>query len=168
MVKISKKSPTYEGRGILFAVISNDEMTGSKTTAKVLSEAIACGLEAGFDTPEKLSRFLLTTSFNHVSDKRVRYNLLFQAGDRLGARLIEKLHNSYSDLALKITKAEKKDKKLAQRQALGFAQAMAIILNPIECENTTNPSFVVWQKVNQLAQEFIATQGGVYCHTGRS
>lgn len=170
--KKSKKEPeadylnppnrVFAGRGVLFAVADDREDMGDNSTVDVIAAAIDEALEAGHDDPDSIARYILTSSFNHEPDKRVRYNSLLRAGDAVGAQMTRKLYNAYNDLAEMAATAETEaDKKLAKVEASGFAAAVSIVFSPFSCEDPDDPRLVDWDEVDHITQLFETEQRAV-------
>lgn len=145
--------PVYSGRGIIFAVIDDRESMreGRVTTIDVITEAIEAALDAGHETSEEIARYLTTSSFSHVRDRRVRFNSVLKAGDVVGAQMLRKLYNSYNDLAVLAEEEEDtQQKKIIQAEARGFAEALTIVLSPFSSEDTQDPRLVNWDEVDRM------------------
>lgn len=145
--------PVYSGRGIIFAVIDDREAMreGRVTTIDVITEAIEAALDAGHETSEEIARYLTTSSFSHVTDKRVRFNSVLKAGDVVGAQMLRKLYNSYNDLAVLAEEEEDtQQKKIIQAEARGFAEALTIVLSPFSSEDPNDPRLVDWDEVDRM------------------
>jgi len=163
--RVAKKStraheepdPVFTGRGIIFAVIDDREKMreGRVTTIDVLTEGIESALDAGHETSEEIARYLTTSAFQHVPDKRVRFNSVLKAGDIVGAQMVRKLHNAYNDLAVTADEEEDKDKKAVIRaEATGFAEALMIVLSPFSSEDAEDPRLVNWEEVDRMTAAF--------------
>lgn len=149
--------PVYSGQGIIFAVIDDRETmrAGRVTTIDVIAEGIEAALDAGHEDSESIARYLTTSAFQHISDKRVRFNSLLKAGDVVGARITQKLHNSYNDLAIAAEEEEDPKKKAAIRdEARGFAEALMIVLSPFSSEDAEDPRLVNWDEVDRMTAAF--------------
>lgn len=151
---------TFTGQGILFAVIDNrEEMERGATTIDVISDAIEAALDAGHETSEEIARFITTSAFQHVPDKRVRYNSVLQANDSVGGYVTRKLMNAYNELE---QLAEEEDdpakKKDIKTEARGFAEAIQVVLSPFSCEDTQDPRLVNWDEVDRITDAFIKEQ----------
>jgi len=163
VVHMAKKSRVHDepqvfsGQGIVFAVIDDREAMpeGSTSTIGILTEGIEAALDAGHEDSESIARFLTTSAFQHVTDKRIRFNSVLKAGDVVGARITQKLHNAYNDL---ITAAEytesTNDKATVKAEARGFAEALMIVLSPFSSEASEDPRLVNWDEVDRMADAF--------------
>lgn len=149
----------FSHRGVLFAVAEDrSEMDGS-STIDVIADAIDDALENGHEDPESIARWLVTSSFAHEPDKRVRYNSLLRAGDSVGAQMTRKLNNAYTDLCELAASAETEaDKKLAKVEASGFAAAVSIVLSPFSCEDPDDPRMVDWDTVDHVTSLYETEQ----------
>lgn len=150
----------FGGRGILFAVAEDrSEMDGS-TTIDVLAEAIDEALDNGHEDPDAIARWLVTSSFNHEPDKRVRYNSLLRAGDAVGAQMTRKLYNAYNELAEMVSDPEltPSEKAIAKAEATGFAEALSVVLSPFSCEDPSDPRQVDWDVVDHITTLFETEQ----------
>ena len=154
----------FSGRGILFAVIDDREAMrmGKVTTVTVIADAIEAALDAGHETSEEIARYLTTSAFQHVKDKRVRFNSVLKAGDTVGAHLVRKLYNSYNELM----ELAAKEKNTASRNALeaeatGFAEAIQIVMSPFAVEDGSDPMLVNWDEVDRLTSLFEKEQRGI-------
>lgn len=147
----------FSGRGILFAVIDDREemRPGKITTVEVITEAIEAALDAGKETSEDIARYLTTSAFQHIQDKRVRFNSVLKAGDIVGAHLVRKLYNSYDELMDTADKSKSpKDKEALTNEARGFAEAIQIILSPFSVEDAEDVTLVNWDEVDHLTETF--------------
>lgn len=147
----------FSGRGILFAVIDDREelREGKVTTIDVVTEAIEAALDEGHETSEDIARFLTTNAFQHIPDKRIRYNSVLKAGDTVGAQLVRKLYNSYNELMATAEKSRSpKDKEALTNEARGFAEAIQIVLSPFSVEAEDDPQLVNWDEVDHLTEVF--------------
>lgn len=155
---VAKKTPrTFSGQGIIFAVMDDREQLppGTVTTIDVLTAGIEAALDAGHETSEEIARYLTTSAFQHISDKRVRFNSVLKAGDAVGARISQKLHNSYNDLTVLADEEEDpKEKALMKAEARGFAEAMTVVLSPFSSEDPTDPRLVNWDEVDRITEAF--------------
>jgi hypothetical protein len=152
-----EEPPTYSGQGILFAVIDDRESmrSGRVTTIEVITEAIEAALDAGHEDSESIARYLTTSAFQHVTDKKVRYNSVLKAGDAVGAQVLRKLYNSYNDLAELIDEEEDPRKKAELKaEATGFAEALQIVLSPLTVEDPQDARLVDWDEVDRLTAAF--------------
>jgi hypothetical protein len=160
MVKQKRSDPdpiTFTGRGILFAVIDDREemRTGRVSTIDIIAEAINQALDAGQDTPEAIARYLTTSAFNHIPDKRVRFNSVLKAGDVVGAQLTRKLYNSYNELAeLADSEDDVKKKAEIRAEATGFAEALTLVMSPFSCEAADDPRLVNWDEIDRITAAF--------------
>lgn len=154
----SKPDPiTFSGQGIIFAVIDDREgmRAGRVTTIDVITEAIEAALDAGHETSEDIARYLTTSAFQHIPDKRVRFNSVLKAGDVVGAQITRKLYNSYNDLA-KLADEEEDPKVKAElkNEARGFAEAIQVVLSPFSSEDPKDPRLVDWDEVDRMTEAF--------------
>ncbi len=145
--------PTYAGQGVIFAVIDDRETmpTGNVSTIDIIEQAIDGALDRGHDTPRAIARYLTTSAFQHVTDKRVRFNSVLKAGDAVGAQILRKLYNSYNELA-EMAEAEEDPRKKAEikAEASGFAAAVQIVLSPFSSEAADDPRLVDWDEVDRM------------------
>ncbi|QXO14518.1 hypothetical protein SEA_JENOS_49 [Microbacterium phage Jenos] len=155
-------SAMYQGQGIIFAVIDDREelssasdRRGRVTTIDVIADAIEKALDNGHETSEEIARYLTTSAFQHVPDKRIRFNSVLRAGDVVGAYLLRKLYNSYNELA-KMSEEEEdpQQKKIIQAEARGFAEALTIVLSPFSAEDPKDPRLVSWDEVDRMTDNF--------------
>lgn len=149
--------PVFTGQGIMFAVIDDREAfkTGRTTTVDVIAEAIEKALDEGHETSEEIARYLTTSAFQHIADKRVRFNSVLKAGDVVGAQIIRKLMNAYNDLAqLADEEDDAKAKAELRIEATGFAEAVQIVLSPFSCEDPKDPRLVDWDTVDRITTNF--------------
>ena len=147
----------FSGRGILFAVVDEraDMRPGKVTTVDIITEAIEAALDAGKETSEEIARYLTTSAFQHIKDKRVRFNSVLKAGDTVGAQLLRKLYNSYDELMDTADKSRSpKDKAALIEEAKGFAEAIQIVLNPFSVEADEDATLVNWDEVDRLTAIF--------------
>lgn len=148
---------TFSGKGIIFAVIDDRESmrAGRVTTIDVITEAIESALDAGLETSEEIARFLTTSAFQHVPDKRVRFNSVLKAGDVVGAQISRKLYNAYNELsAMADEEDDAKQKAAIRAEATGFAEALNIVMSPFSCEDTKDPRLVEWDEVDRITANF--------------
>lgn len=149
--------PVFTGQGILFAVIDDREgmRSGRVTTVDVITEAIEAALDAGKETSEEIARFITTSAFQHVTDRRVRFNSVLKASDAVGAQLTRKLYNAYNDLAV-IAEEEDDPRKKAEikAEARGFAEALNVVISPFSCEYPGDPRLVNWDEVDRITDAF--------------
>lgn len=147
---------TFTGRGIMFAIVEDREQlsTGS-TTIDVIADAIEKALDAGHETSDAIARYLTTSAFQHIPDKRVRFNSVLHASDVVGANLVRKLMNAYNELAVMAEEEEDpQEKKRMQREASGFAEAVNIVLSPFSTEDAKDYRMVDWDKVDTITEKF--------------
>lgn len=159
-----KEQKAFSGRGILFAVVDDRESMrmGKTTTVDVIADAIEAALDDGKETSEDIARFLVTNAFQHIKDKRARFNSVLKAGDTVGAQLVRKLFNSYNELM--DTAAKEKSaaaREQLEAEATGFAEAIQIILNPFSVEDDSDPTLVKWDEVDHLTELFEKEQRGI-------
>jgi hypothetical protein len=148
---------TFTGQGIIFAVIDDREAmpTGKVTTIDIIADGIEAALDAGHETSEEIARYLTTSAFQHVTDKRVRFNSVLKAGDAVGAQLLRKLYNAYNELCVLADEEEDTQKKKDIRaEATGFAEALNIVLSPFSCEYPDDPRLVDWDEVDRITAAF--------------
>ncbi len=154
----------FSGKGILFAVIDDRESMrmGKITTVDVIADAIEAALDNGKETSEEIARWLTTSAFQHIADKRVRFNSILKAGDTVGAQLVRKLFNSYNEL-MDTAAGEKNATNRAQleAEATGFAEAIQIILNPFSVEDESDPTLVQWEEVDRLTELYEKEQRAI-------
>lgn len=148
---------TYAGQGIIFAVIDDREgmRTGKVTTIDVIADGIEAALDAGHETSDEIARYLTTSAFQHVTDKRVRFNSVLKAGDAVGALMLRKLYNAYNELCVLADEEDDPEKKRAIRdEATGFAEALTIVLSPFSSEDENDPRLVNWDEVDRMTAAF--------------
>lgn len=148
---------TYSGRGIIFAVIEDREQMpeGNSTTIDVITEAIEAALDDGQETSEQIARYMTTSAFQHVPDKRVRFNSVLKAGDVVGAQIVRKLMNAYNDLAqLADDEEDAKTKAELKDEARGFAEAIQVVMSPFSCEDPKDPRLVNWDEIDRITANF--------------
>ena len=148
---------TFSGQGILFAVIDDREGMGSGrvTTIDIISDAIESALDAGHSTSDEIARFLTTSAFQHIPDKRVRFNSVLKAGDAVGAQIVQKLHNAYSELAdMADDEDDPKKKAEIKAEATGFAEALNVVISPFSCEDPDDHRLVNWDEVDRITAAF--------------
>lgn len=148
---------TYSGQGIIFAVIDDREemRDGKVTTIDVITEAIEAALDAGHSDSESIARYITTSAFQHVTDKRIRFNSVLKAGDVVGAQISRKLYNAYNELAALVAEEEDPRKKAEiKAEATGFAEALNIVMSPFSCEDTGDPRLVNWDEVDRITTAF--------------
>lgn len=146
----------FSGQGILFAVIDDREAmrVGKVTTIDIISDAIEAALDAGHETSEEIARYLTTSAFQHIPDKRVRFNSVLKAGDTVGAHIVRKLINSYNELGDMADEAKGAEKATLSAEAQGFAEAVQIVLNPFTAEDANDPQLVIWDEVDNMTELF--------------
>ncbi|QDF16008.1 hypothetical protein H3N89_gp43 [Microbacterium phage MonChoix] len=147
---------TFTGQGIIFAVIDNrEELSERATTIDVIADAIEAALDAGHEDSESIARYLTTSAFQHIPDKRVRFNSVLKAGDVVGAYMLRKLYNTYNELA-KMAEDEEdtQAKKVAAAEARGFAEALTIVLSPFSSEDPKDPRLISWDEVDRMTDNF--------------
>lgn len=147
----------YGGQGIIFAVIDDREQmrAGKVTTIDVIAEAIEAALDAGHETSDEIARYLTTSAFQHVTDKRIRFNSVLKAGDVVGAQITRKLYNSYNELADTAAEEEDpKEKATLKAEATGFAEAIQVVISPFSCELDEDPRLVNWEEVDRITAAF--------------
>lgn len=157
---------TFTGQGIIFAIIDDreeisaaSERRGRITTIDVIADAIEKALDAGHETSEEIARYLTTSAFQHVPDKRVRFNAVLKASDVVGAQMVRKLLNAYNELeALAEEEQDPAKKKDIKTEALGFAEALNVVLSPFSCEDPQDPRLVNWDEVDRITDAFIKEQ----------
>lgn len=156
--------PVFTGQGILFAVIDDREgmRSGRVTTVDVITEAIEAALDAGHETSEEIARYITTSAFQHVTNRRVRFNSVLKASDAVGAQLTRKLHNAYNELA-DLAGEEDDPRKRAElvAEARGFAEALNIVISPFSCEYPGDPRLVNWDEVDRITDAFEKEQRAV-------
>jgi len=156
--------PVFTGQGILFAVIDDREgmRSGRVTTVDVITEAIEAALDAGHETSEEIARYITTSAFQHVTNRRVRFNSVLKASDAVGAQLTRKLHNAYNELA-DLAGEEDDHRKRAElvAEARGFAEALNIVISPFSCEYPGDPRLVNWDEVDRITDAFEKEQRAV-------
>lgn len=151
------EATTFSGQGIIFAVIDDREelRDGHVTTIDVIADGIEAALDAGHETSEEIARFLTTSAFKHIPDKRIRFNSVLKAGDAVGAQITRKLYNSYTDLVKTADEEEDpKQKALLKAEATGFAEAISVVISPFSCEDPTDPRLVNWDEVDRITAAF--------------
>lgn len=147
----------FSGRGILFAVIDDREKMrmGKTTTIDVIADAIEAALDAGHETSEDIARYLTTSAFQHIADKRVRFNSVLKAGDTVGAQIVRKLYNSYNELAATAEGTRKGAQRTElEAEARGFAEAIQVIMSPFAVEDSEDPQLISWDEVDRLTAIF--------------
>lgn len=154
----------FSGQGIIFAVIDDRESMreGKVTTIDVITEAIEAALDAGNEDSESIARYLTTSAFQHIADKRVRFNSVLKAGDVVGARISQKLFNSYNELAQMADDTEDpKEKASLRAEATGFAEALNMVISPFSCEDPDDGRQVNWDEVDRITAAFEKEQRAV-------
>lgn len=147
----------FRGQGVIFAVIDNreDMPTGKVSTIDIIADAIEAALDAGHADSESIARYLTTSAFQHLGDKRMRFNSVLKAGDAVGAKMTQKLFNSYNDLAALVDSEENPARKATLKaEATGFAEALTIVLSPFSCEDPDDPRVVNWTEVDRFTAAF--------------
>jgi len=153
---------TFSGQGIIFAIIDDHEglsaateRRGRVTTIDVIADAIEKALDAGHETSEEIARYITTSAFQHVPDKRVRFNSVLKAGDVVGAQITRKLYNAYNELAAMAEEEEEVEAKQSIKdEARGFAEALNIVMSPFSCEDPKDPRLVDWDEVDRITESF--------------
>jgi len=154
---------TFTGQGIIFAIIddpenmvsSATERKGRLTTIDIIADAIEKALDAGNETSDEIARYLTTSAFQHIPDKRVRFNSVLKAGDVVGAQITRKLYNAYNELAaLAEEETDPQQKKLILAEASGFAEALNVVLSPFSCEDPKDPRLVNWDEIDRITAAF--------------
>ena len=158
VAKKRKPQPkTFSGQGIIFAVVDDREnmREGQPTTIDVIADGIEDALDNGHETSEEIARYLTTSAFQHIPDKRVRFNSVLKAGDVVGAQMLRKLYNSYNELAVLAEEEEDPQKKKELKaEATGFAEALTIVLSPFSSEDPKDPRLVAWDEVDRMTDNF--------------
>lgn len=147
----------FSGQGILFAVIDDREQMrmGKVTTISIIADAIEAALDAGHEDSDAIARYLTTSAFQHIPDKRVRFNSVLKAGDTVGAQIVKKLYNSYNELADMADKSKSAaEKATLKAEAQGFAEAIQIIMSPFSAEDSDDPALVNWDAVDSMTETF--------------
>ncbi|AVJ51034.1 hypothetical protein FDJ44_gp43 [Microbacterium phage Pikmin] len=147
----------FSGKGIIFAVIDDRENMGDgrRTTVDIIADGIEAALDAGHETSEEIARYMVTSAFQHVRDRRVRFNSVLKAGDVVGAHITRKLYNAYNDLAVMAEEAEDAaEKRDAKMEATGFAEAVQIVFSPFSSEDPKDFRLVNWDMVDMMTEEF--------------
>jgi hypothetical protein len=154
---VEPEPTTFTGQGIIFAVIDDREQMreGKVTTIDIIADGIEAALDAGHETSEEIARFLTTSAFQHIPDKRLRFNAVLKASDVVGAQMTRKLYNSYNDLAqLADEEEDAKAKADLRLEARGFAAALQIVLSPFSSELASDPRLVDWDEVDRMVEAF--------------
>jgi hypothetical protein len=147
----------FSGQGIIFAVIDDREAMrdGKVTTIDVIAEGIEAALDAGHETSDEIAHFLTTSAFQHIADKRVRFNSVLKAGDVVGAQITRKLYNAYNELAsMAEDEEDPKQKAYLKEEARGFAEALSVVLSPFSCEDPKDPRLVNWDEIDRITEAF--------------
>jgi len=159
--KVDQEPALFSGQGILFAVIDDREsmLSGRRTTVDTIADGIEAALDAGHETSEEIARFLTTSAFQHLPDKRMRFNSVLKAGDTVGAMITRKLHNAYNELE-ELAEEEDDPRKKAEikAEARGFAEALNVVISPFSCEDPTDPRLVNWDEVDRITDAFVKEQ----------
>lgn len=159
--KATPEPEAFTGQGIMFVVVENrEEMPeGRSTTIDVIADGIEAALDAGHETSEEIARYLTTSAFQHIPDKRIRFNSVLKAGDAVGAQMLRKLYNAYNELESMADEEEDAKKKTTIRdEARGFAEALQVVLSPFSCEDESDPRLVNWDEVDRITETFIKEQ----------
>ena len=140
----------FTGQGIIFAVLDNREAMkiGPVSTIDVIAEAIDKALDVGHETSDEIARFITTSNFQHVRDRRAQFNSVLRASDTVGAQIVKKLVNSYNELA------SLGDEPETVAEARGFAEAIQIVMSPFSTEDELNQTMVNWDSVDELTDLF--------------
>lgn len=153
----AQEPKTFSGQGIIFAVIDDREAmrTGRVTTIDVIAEAIEGALDAGHEDSASIARYLTTSSFQHIEDKRIRFNSILVAGDAVGAQITRKLYNAYNELAqLAEDEVDPQKKADIRNEATGFAEALNVVFSPFSTEDPEDPRLVNWDEVDRITTSF--------------
>lgn len=159
-----KEQKAFSGQGILFAVIDDREQmrVGKVTTIDIIADAIEAALDAGHETSEAIARYLTTSAFHHIPDKRVRFNSILKAGDSVGAQIVRKLYNSYNELAsMADDERSAAAKATLKAEAQGFAEAIQVVMSPFSAEDPSNPQLVNWDEVDHMTETFEKEQRAI-------
>lgn len=158
-----KEQKAFSGQGILFAVIDDREAmrVGKVTTIDIIADAIEAALDAGLETSEEIARYLTTSAFQHIPDKRVRFNSVLKAGDVVGAQITKKLYNSFNELAELQDDAKGAEKATLEAEVRGFSEALQIVMTPFSVEDDSDPQVVNWDEVDHLTDIFIKEQADI-------
>jgi hypothetical protein len=152
-----EKEQVFSGQGIIFAVIDDRERmrSGRVTTIDILTEAIEAALDAGHEDSESIARYITTSAFQHVRDRRVRFNSVLKAGDIVGAQITQKLYNTYNELAaLAEESADAAEQEVMEAEARGFASALNVVMNPFSVEDRKNHTLINWDELDHLTDAF--------------
>lgn len=147
----------FTGQGIVFAIIDNreDMPPGRVSTIDIMADAIEAALDAGHEDSESIARYITTSGFQHIGDKRVRFNSVLKAGDTVGAQITQKLYNAYNELAAMVEEEEDpKEKATLKAEATGFAEALNVVISPFSCEDPSDPRMVNWDEVDRITAAF--------------
>lgn len=157
------KDRVFSGRGILFAIIDDRETmrTGGLSSVEIISKAIDEALDNGHDDSESIARYITTHSFNHVKERRARFNSVLKASDTVGAQIVRKLINSYNEMMELAEGEEGREREDAEMEARGFAAAIQIVLSPFSCEDGKDPRVVKWAEVDRLTELFENEQANI-------
>lgn len=157
MVKRKQSKDTgpakFSGRGVMFTVYdhSRDYFPGVRSTPAIIAKAIDEALDAGYDDPESIARYLVTTTFPHTTDRVAKFNSVLKAGDVVGANITTKLFNGYADLRKMARNAEDAGSQAYfEAEARGFAEAITIMLSPFSVEREDNRKEIDWDEVDHL------------------
>lgn len=155
---VATPEPTvFSGQGIIYAVVDDREAmrTGRVSTIDVIADAIESALDHGHEDSESIARYLTTSAFQHIPDKRVQFNSVLKAGDAVGAQMTRKLYNAYNELA-KLADEEEDPKAKAdlRSEARGFAEALNVVLSPFTCEDKSDPRLVDWDEIDRITDTF--------------
>lgn len=149
-------SKTYSGRGIMYAIVDDrGEMGPGRSTIDVIADAIEEALDQGYETSDEIARYLTTSAFQHIPDRRVRFNSVLKAGDACGAQILRKLYNAYNDICSMATDTEDPaESRAIHQEATGFAEALQIVLSPFSSEDPDDPRLVDWDEVDRMTETF--------------
>lgn len=156
-VPVPTEPEVFRGQGIIFAVMDDREElpTGKVSTIDIIADAIEAALDAGHADSESIARYLTTSAFQHLGDRRMRFNSVLKASDIVGAKMTQKLFNSYNDLAALVDSEENPARKATLKaEATGFAEAISIVLSPFSCEDPDDPRLVNWTEVDRVTAAF--------------
>lgn len=152
-----KKEKVYSGKGIIFAVIDDREKMreGNATTIEIITEAIEEALDNGYEDSESIARYITTNAFQHVRDRRVRFNSVLKASDVVGAQITRKLLNSYNELATMADESDDpEEKRRIRAEATGFAEAIQVVISPFSSEDKKDPRLIDWDAVDHMTDLF--------------
>lgn len=154
--KCHEADRVYAGKGIVFSVIEDREKLAlGHTTIDTIADAIEEALDNGYESSEEIARYLTTSAFQHIPDKRVRFNAVLKASDVVGAQITQKLYNTYNEL--QETAAETADEEERQAildEARGFAEAIQIVISPFSSEDRRDRRRVDWTEVDRMTELF--------------